>query len=118
MEYMIHENLKSGGRFTYAKGHDQELIVTIMSLKCSIGNVFFLHMYLLVAIIDIKFGKVLSTTKFIQKVINTGMENLSLIVILLKGWYWRIIGVGMLKTTWCCREYRLEVRMYRGYLNN
>jgi hypothetical protein len=27
---MIHETLKSGGGITQAKGHDQELIVTLM----------------------------------------------------------------------------------------
>jgi hypothetical protein len=34
IEDMIHETLKSGGRITHAKGHDQELIVTLMSYKC------------------------------------------------------------------------------------
>jgi hypothetical protein len=31
-KYMIHESLESGGRITQAKGHDQKLIVTLMSL--------------------------------------------------------------------------------------
>jgi hypothetical protein len=70
MEYMIHETLKSGGSITQAKGHDQELIVTLMSSKCCLGNVFLLHVYLVVARMEIKFGKVPSTTQFIQKVIN------------------------------------------------
>jgi hypothetical protein len=34
IEDMIHETLKSGGSITHAKGHDQELIVTLMSSKC------------------------------------------------------------------------------------
>ena len=37
IEDMIHETLKSGGSITQAKGHDQELIVTLMSSKGSLG---------------------------------------------------------------------------------
>jgi hypothetical protein len=70
MKDMIHETLESGGSITQAKGHDQELIVTLMSSKCSLGNVFLFHMYLVVARMEIKFSKVLSTTQFIQQVIN------------------------------------------------
>jgi hypothetical protein len=33
MEDMIHEALKSGGRITQNKGHDQKLIVALMSSK-------------------------------------------------------------------------------------
>jgi hypothetical protein len=66
MEDMIHETLESGGSITQAKGHDQELIVTLMSSKCSLGNVFLFHTYLVVARTKIKFSKVLSTTQFIQ----------------------------------------------------
>jgi hypothetical protein len=33
MEDMIHEALEGGGGITQAKGNDQELIVTLMSLK-------------------------------------------------------------------------------------
>jgi hypothetical protein len=62
--------LKSGGIITQAKGNDQELIVTLMRSKCSLGNVFFLHTYMVVARTKINFGKVLSTTQLIQKVIN------------------------------------------------
>jgi hypothetical protein len=46
MEDMIHETLKGGGGITQAKGHDQELIVTLMISKGSLGNIFFFHMYL------------------------------------------------------------------------
>jgi hypothetical protein len=70
MKDMIHETLKSGRCITQAKGHDQELIVTLMSAKGSFGNIFLFHTYLVVARMKIKFGKVLSTTQFIQKVIN------------------------------------------------
>jgi hypothetical protein len=66
MEDMIHETLESGGRITWAKGHDQELIVTLMSSKFSLGNVFLFHMDLVVAKTEIKFGEVLSPTQFIQ----------------------------------------------------
>jgi len=37
---MIHETLESGGSITKSKGHGQEIIVTLMSSKCSLGNVF------------------------------------------------------------------------------
>jgi hypothetical protein len=49
MEDMIHEALEGGRCITQAKGNDQVLIVTIMSLKGSLGNVIILHMYLVVA---------------------------------------------------------------------
>jgi hypothetical protein len=67
---MIHETLKSGGGITREKGHDQELIVTLMSEKGSLGDVFLFHTYLVVARTEIKFCKVLSITQFIQRVIN------------------------------------------------
>jgi hypothetical protein len=67
---MIHETLKSGGSVTQAKRNYQELIVTLMTYKCSLGNVFLFHMDLLVVKTEIKFGEVLSTTQFIQEVIN------------------------------------------------
>jgi hypothetical protein len=46
---MIHETLEGGGGITQAKGHDQELIVTLMSLKGSLGDVKILHTYLVVS---------------------------------------------------------------------
>jgi hypothetical protein len=64
-KYIIHETLKSGRGITEAKGHDQELIVALMSSKCIIGNVLFFHMDVVVARTKIKFSKVLSTTQFI-----------------------------------------------------
>jgi hypothetical protein len=67
---MIHEALEGGGGITQAKGHDQELIVTLMSLKGSLQHVSFLHMYLVVATTQIKFSEVLSTTQLIQEIIN------------------------------------------------
>jgi hypothetical protein len=67
---MIHETLESGGGITQAKWHDQELIITRMSSKGNLGNVFFFHTYLVVARTEIKFSKVLSTTLFIQEIIN------------------------------------------------
>jgi hypothetical protein len=69
---MIHETLKSGGGITETKGHDQELIVALMSVKCRLGDVFLFHTYLVVARMEVKFGKVLSPTEFIQKVIYDG----------------------------------------------
>jgi hypothetical protein len=70
MEDMIHEALESGGSITQAKGHDQKLIVALMSLKCSLRNVCLIHTYLVVARTKIKFSKELGTTQFIQEVIN------------------------------------------------
>jgi hypothetical protein len=67
---MIHEALEGGGGITQAKGHDQELIVTLMSLKGSLGDVNFLHTYLVVTKMQIKFSDVLSTTQLIQDIIN------------------------------------------------
>jgi hypothetical protein len=62
MEDMIHEALESGGSITQAKAHHQELIVALMSSKCSLRNVYLFHTYLVVAIKEIKFSKVLGTT--------------------------------------------------------
>ena len=56
-EYMIHEALESGGIITQDKGHDQKLIVALMSSKGNIRNVFLFHMDLVVATIKIKFSK-------------------------------------------------------------
>jgi hypothetical protein len=70
MEYIIHETLESEGSITQPKGHYQELIMTLMSSKCSLGNVVLFHMDLVVARMNIKFGEVVSTTQFIQEVIN------------------------------------------------
>ena len=70
MEDMIHEALEGGGGITQAKGHDKKLIVALVSSKGSLGDICLFHTYLVVARTQIKFGKVLSTTQFIQKVIN------------------------------------------------
>jgi hypothetical protein len=70
MKDTIHEALESGGSITQAKGHDQKLIVALMSSKCSLRNVYLIHMYLVVSRMKIKFSKELGTTQFIQEVIN------------------------------------------------
>ena len=49
MENMIHEALESGGSITQSKGHDQKLIVSLMSYKGSLRNVCLLHTDLVVA---------------------------------------------------------------------
>jgi hypothetical protein len=69
-EDMIHEALEVGGGITQAKGHDQKIIVALMSSKGSLGNVYLFHMYLVVARTKIKFSEELGTTQFIQEVIN------------------------------------------------
>jgi hypothetical protein len=70
MEDMIHEALKGGGGITQAKGHDQKLIVALMSSKGRLGNVCLFHTYLVIARAKIKFSKELGATQFIQEVIN------------------------------------------------
>jgi hypothetical protein len=62
---MIHETLKSGRGIKETKGHDQELIVALTSVKCNLGDVFLFHTYLVVARMEVEFGKVLSSLKFI-----------------------------------------------------
>jgi hypothetical protein len=46
---MIHEDLEGGGGITQAKGHDQKLIVALMSSKGNLGNICLFHTYLVVA---------------------------------------------------------------------
>jgi hypothetical protein len=70
MRDMIHQALEGGGGITQAKGHEQKLIVDLMSSKGSLGNVFLFHMYLVVAQTKINFSKELGATQFIQEVIN------------------------------------------------
>jgi hypothetical protein len=84
MKDMIHEALEGGGRITQAKGHDQKLIVDLMSAKGHIGNVCLFHTYLVIARAKIKFSKELGATQFIQEVINDWNGNLSLMVSLLR----------------------------------
>ena len=56
-EEMIHEALEGGGGITQAKGHDEKLIVDLMSSKGSLGNVCLFHTDLVVAGTKIKFSK-------------------------------------------------------------
>jgi hypothetical protein len=46
---MVHEALEDGGGVTQTKGHDQKLIVGLMSAKGSLGNVDLFHTYLVIA---------------------------------------------------------------------
>ena len=59
---MIHEALESGGRITQAKGHDQKIIVALMSSKGILRNFFLFHMDLVVSRMKIKFSKELGAT--------------------------------------------------------
>jgi hypothetical protein len=70
MEDMIHEALESGGGITQDKGHEQKLIVALMSSKGSLGKIYLFHMYLVVSRTKIQFSEELGTTQFIQEVIN------------------------------------------------
>jgi hypothetical protein len=65
MEDMIHEALEGGGGITQAKGHDQKLIVALMSEKGHLGNVCLFHTYLVIARVKVKFSKELGATQFI-----------------------------------------------------
>jgi hypothetical protein len=76
MEDMIHVALEGGGGITQAKGHDQKLIVSLMSYKGSLINVFLFHTDLVVARTKIKFSKELGATQFIQEVINDRNEKM------------------------------------------
>jgi len=69
-KYMIHEALEGGGGITQAKGHDQKIIVTLISYKGNLRNVYLFHMDMVVARIKIKFSKELGATQLIQEVIN------------------------------------------------
>jgi hypothetical protein len=42
-EDMVHEALEGGGGITQTKGHDQKLIVAVMSAKDGLGNVGLFH---------------------------------------------------------------------------
>jgi hypothetical protein len=70
MKDMIHEDLESGGSITQTKGHDQNLIVALMSSKGSLRNVYLFHTDLVVARTKITFSKELGATQFIQEIIN------------------------------------------------
>jgi hypothetical protein len=70
MEDMIYEALEGGGGITQAKGNDQKLIMSLMSSKGSVRNVYLFHMDLVVARTNIKFSKELCATQFIQEAIN------------------------------------------------
>jgi hypothetical protein len=63
---MIHEALEGGGGITQAKGHDQKLIVALMSSKGSFRNVCVFHMDLVVDRMMTKFSKEPGTAQFIQ----------------------------------------------------
>jgi hypothetical protein len=69
-EDMIHEALEGGGGITQAKGHDQKLIVSLMSSKGSLGNIFLFHTYMVVARTKIQISEELGATQFIHEVIN------------------------------------------------
>jgi hypothetical protein len=49
VEDMVHEALEGGGGVTQAKGHDQKLIVALVSAKGGLGNVDLFHAYLVIA---------------------------------------------------------------------
>jgi hypothetical protein len=84
MEDMIHEALESGGRITQTKGHDQKLIVVIMSSKGSLSNVFLFHTDLVVARMRSSLVNNWAPLNSSKRSSMTGMGNLSLMVSLLR----------------------------------
>ena len=42
-QYFIHETLEGGGGIARAKRHDQEFIMSFMSSKSSVWNIFLFH---------------------------------------------------------------------------
>ena len=81
---MIHEALESGGSITQAKGHDQKLIVALMSSKGRLGNVCLFHTFLVIAQAKIKFSKNWAPLNSSRRPSMTGMGNWSLMVSLLR----------------------------------
>ena len=65
MKDMIHEALEGGEGITQSKGHEQKLIVDLMSSKGSLGNVCVFHTYLVVTRTKIQFSEELGATQFI-----------------------------------------------------
>jgi hypothetical protein len=84
VEDMVHEALEGGGGVRQTKGHDQKLIVALMSVKGGLGNVSIFHTYLVIAQAKIKFGKELCPLNSSRRSSMTGMGNLSLMVSLLR----------------------------------
>lgn len=48
------------------KGHYEELIMSLVRLKCDLFNVKRVYSYLVVARVEVKFGKDLSPGEFVQ----------------------------------------------------
>jgi hypothetical protein len=84
MEDMIHEALEGGGGITQAKGHDQKLIVALMSSKGHLGNVCLFHTYLVIAERRSSLVKNWAPLNSSRRSSMTGMGNLSLMVSLLR----------------------------------
>jgi hypothetical protein len=49
LKYVVHETLEGGRCIAKAKGHHQELIMAFMSEKSSFGNIYLLHVNLVIA---------------------------------------------------------------------
>jgi hypothetical protein len=70
LKYVVHATLEGRWCIVKDKGNHQELIITFMSEEISFENIKLFHMNLVIAEIEIKFGKKLSAFKFIQMIIN------------------------------------------------
>jgi len=54
---VIQEALKNRWRIIEIKWHDEELIMAFMSLECSLGNAYLLHVYLVIAQVEVHLCK-------------------------------------------------------------
>jgi hypothetical protein len=66
MQDMVHEALEGVGVITKDKGHNQKIIVALMSSKGSLRNVCLFHTDLMVARTKMKFSKELGSTQLIE----------------------------------------------------
>jgi hypothetical protein len=70
LKYFVQDTREGGRCIAKAKGHHQELILAFVSDKINFRNFHLLHVNLVIARAEIKFGEELSTLKIIQKVSN------------------------------------------------
>ena len=70
LENQIHHRLKRGWSIAEPKGHDSELIVSVVSSKSSLRDICRMHSYLMVSLQKVKFRKALCSSQFIKQFIN------------------------------------------------
>jgi hypothetical protein len=75
---MVHEALKGRRCIAKTKGHHQKLVMTIMRVKNSFGNIGFVHVNLVITMVKIKLVKNYDPCISSKRSSMTRMENLSL----------------------------------------